>query len=76
MSQIKEWVVVVPGGASGLGRATCQALRKAGAKVCIMDLDEKNGKETVMELGTPNTMFIKTDVSMINTRVITQLPDA
>jgi NAD(P)-dependent dehydrogenase (short-subunit alcohol dehydrogenase family) len=42
---------VVTGGASGLGKASAQALAKAGAKVAIFDINEKAGQEVAKEIG-------------------------
>ena len=42
---------VVTGGASGLGLATVQALRDAGASVAIFDLNETQGQKVAEETG-------------------------
>jgi NAD(P)-dependent dehydrogenase (short-subunit alcohol dehydrogenase family) len=42
---------VVTGGASGLGLATVKALRAAGAKVAIFDLNEDTGNKAAAETG-------------------------
>jgi len=42
---------VVTGGASGLGLATVQALRAAGAKVAIFDLNPETGEKAAAEAG-------------------------
>ena len=44
---------VVTGGASGLGLATVKALRAAGAKVAIFDLNEETGNKSVAALHEP-----------------------
>ena len=43
---------VVTGGASGLGLATVQALRAAGVKVAIFDLNPETGEKVAAETGS------------------------
>ena len=42
---------VVTGGASGLGKASAQALADAGLKVTIFDVNEKTGEEHAEAIG-------------------------
>jgi NAD(P)-dependent dehydrogenase (short-subunit alcohol dehydrogenase family) len=42
---------IVTGGASGLGKASAQALAAAGAKVAIFDLNEEAGEAVAKEIG-------------------------
>ena len=46
-----ETAAVVTGGASGLGRATAEALTAAGAKVAIFDINEELGREVADQIG-------------------------
>lgn len=50
---------VVTGGASGLGLATVRALREAGVKVAIFDLNEEAGEAIAAEIGA---LFCKVDI--------------
>ncbi|HVE75070.1 MAG TPA: SDR family NAD(P)-dependent oxidoreductase [Mycobacteriales bacterium] len=49
--QLAGCVAVVTGGASGLGLATSQALRAAGADILVMDLPDSDGAAVAKELG-------------------------
>jgi NAD(P)-dependent dehydrogenase (short-subunit alcohol dehydrogenase family) len=42
---------IVTGGASGLGRATCEALARSGAKVLVVDIDESGASEVASAIG-------------------------
>jgi NAD(P)-dependent dehydrogenase (short-subunit alcohol dehydrogenase family) len=50
---------VVTGGASGLGKASAEALAKAGAKVAIFDINDKAGEGVAKEIGG---IFCKVDI--------------
>lgn len=49
--QIEGKSAVVSGGGSGIGRATCVALGRAGAKVIVADLNDDGGRQTVDLVG-------------------------
>lgn len=49
--QMKDKVVLVTGGAAGIGRATAMRFAEEGAKVVICDVNEAVGQETTRELG-------------------------
>ena len=51
---------VVTGGASGLGKATAQALAAAGVKVAIFDVNEAGGQAVADEIGG---VFCKVDIT-------------
>lgn len=60
--KIEGKVAIVTGGASGLGKATAQALVQAGAKVAVWDLNEELGKQVAAELGE-NAYFTALNVT-------------
>ena len=49
--EIEGKSAVVSGGGSGIGRATCVALARAGAKVIVADLNDAGGRQTVDLIG-------------------------
>ena len=55
-----DTAAVVTGGASGLGRATAEALAAAGVKVAIFDLNEELGREIAQAIGG---LFCKVDIT-------------
>jgi 3-oxoacyl-[acyl-carrier protein] reductase len=55
-------VVMVTGGAAGIGRATAAGFAKEGAKVAICDVNPEAGKTTAESLG-PEATFQQVDVS-------------
>ncbi len=60
MRRFSEKVVVVTGGASGLGKASAIRFSQEGARVVIGDVDASEGKQIAEQV---NGLFIKTDVS-------------
>ncbi|GGY48934.1 3-hydroxyacyl-CoA dehydrogenase [Parvularcula lutaonensis] len=59
---IKGKGAIITGGASGLGGATTRLLAEAGAKVLILDRDEKKGNALAEELGS-DVHFAMVDVT-------------
>ncbi len=60
--ELAESSTLVTGGASGLGRATAEALVRQGAFVTIVDLPTSNGAEVAAKLG-PRARFAPADVT-------------
>jgi 3-oxoacyl-[acyl-carrier protein] reductase len=59
---MKDKVVLITGGAAGIGRATALRFAEEGATVIIGDVNEAVGQETVKELG-PEAAFYKVNVA-------------
>jgi NAD(P)-dependent dehydrogenase (short-subunit alcohol dehydrogenase family) len=64
MSFFNGKVVAVTGGASGIGKATCEILLKEGAKVYIADLNISGAEELKTQYGD-KVVAIQTDVSKL-----------
>ncbi len=65
MTDLKDKVAVVTGGASGIGLATAKAFLAKGAKVVIGDYNEDSGKAVEQQLkeAFENVLFVRTDVA-------------
>ncbi|KQC11735.1 MAG: 3-hydroxy-2-methylbutyryl-CoA dehydrogenase [Smithella sp. SDB] len=59
---IQDSIVVVTGGASGLGEACVRNLLSGGAKIAIFDFAADRGEKLAAELGK-DVLFAKTDVT-------------
>ena len=60
--RMKDKVVLVTGGAAGIGKATALRFAEDGAKVVICDVNEEVGQATVKELGE-GAAFYKVNVA-------------
>ena len=60
--KMKDKIVLVTGGAAGIGKATALRFAEEGAKVIICDVNETAGQETLKELGG-DVVFYKVNVS-------------
>ncbi|MFN8354188.1 MAG: 3-hydroxyacyl-CoA dehydrogenase [Spirosomataceae bacterium] len=60
--QIQGKVVVVTGGASGLGAATASMIVENGGFAVLLDINPTTGEQTAAQLGA-NAIFVQTDVS-------------
>jgi 3-oxoacyl-[acyl-carrier protein] reductase len=60
--RMKDKVVLVTGGAAGIGKATALRFAEEGAKVIICDVNESVGQETARQLGE-GSAFYKVNVA-------------
>jgi 3(or 17)beta-hydroxysteroid dehydrogenase len=60
--RVEDKVVIVTGGASGIGSATSRMLATEGARVAVGDVNEDGGRSIVKEIGG-DAVFLPHDVS-------------
>lgn len=60
--KLADSVVIVTGGAGGLGEATVREVAAAGASVVIADLSDEKAEKLAAELG-PKVAYVRTDVT-------------
>jgi 3-oxoacyl-[acyl-carrier protein] reductase len=65
MGRLQDRVIVVTGGAQGIGRAYCEGFAKEGAKVVVADVDGASAEELVRALGKDghDALAVRTDVA-------------
>ena len=65
MGRLDERVIIVTGGAQGIGRAYSEGLAREGAKVVVADIDAAAAEEVVQALGEDgkDALAVVTDVS-------------
>lgn len=64
MSKLQDKVVIITGGAGGIGLGMAKAMAKEGAIVAIVDVNEETGKasEKLLQEISPRSMFLKADL--------------
>ncbi len=65
MFDLKGKIALVTGAASGIGEAIAVTLAKAGALVCVADIDEENGRRVAQEIinNSEQAEFLKLNVA-------------
>ena len=66
--QIKGWVAIVTGGASGIGRETALRLAREGAKVAIVDINLDGANKVADEISAAGgeSLALKTDITNLD----------
>lgn len=60
---VKDKVVLITGGAGGIGRETALTLARQGAKIAILDIKEEDGLKTKSELNAiTEALFVQVDL--------------
>ena len=64
--RLKDKVIVIPGAATGIGRAAAVCCAEEGAQLVLGDINEAEGKRTVelVEQAGGSGIFVKSDVSV------------
>lgn len=64
---LQNKVVIVTGGASGIGRAGSILFARNGAKIIVADVDEKGGRDVVDQIRSEGfeAISVRTDVSIV-----------
>ena len=62
--KLENSVAIVTGGASGFGAHIVRALLIYGARVAVIDINEKEGKKMEEEIDPELFMFIQADVTL------------
>lgn len=65
MARLDGRVIIVTGGAQGIGKAYCQGLAREGAKVVVADIDGSLAERAAEELGAAEALPVATDVSQL-----------
>jgi len=63
ISELKDRVVIVTGGAHGIGKAYCRGFAEAGARVVIADIDKAGADAIAAKLGGAGSLALHVDVS-------------
>lgn len=64
MSKLQDKVVIITGGAGGIGLGMAKAMVKEGAIVAIVDVNDETGhaSEKILQETSPKSMFVKADL--------------
>lgn len=62
MNRLKNKIAIITGGAGEIGKATAKTFALEGAKVILIDINEKMLKKSLKEINNPNVEYITADV--------------
>lgn len=52
MNRVSNKVIIITGGATGIGQAACHLLAREGASIALVDINDQTGNETVKDIQT------------------------
>ena len=62
--RLREKVAIVTGGASGIGKAISLSFAREGARVAVVDIDERKGQDAAAEIAAQGeAIFVRADVT-------------
>jgi NAD(P)-dependent dehydrogenase (short-subunit alcohol dehydrogenase family) len=61
--EIRGKTAIVTGGASGIGRGSCEKFVARGGRVVLFDVQDEAGRQTAKDLGEANAHYVHADVS-------------
>jgi 3-oxoacyl-[acyl-carrier protein] reductase len=61
-TDLRDKAILVTGGASGIGHATCLRLAKLGARVAVADINEDKARQVAAELAPAEAIGLRVDV--------------
>lgn len=70
MKGLKDKVIIVTGGAGGIGSATCRRLAEEGAKVAIFDMNLDAANQLVAEITSQNGQAIAIQCDITNNETV------
>jgi 2-hydroxycyclohexanecarboxyl-CoA dehydrogenase len=74
--KLKDRAAIVTGGASGIGRAICEALAREGARVAVLDVNESAAHETVATIERAGGAAVAHRVDVTDVAVVDGTVDA
>ena len=72
MKGLKDKVVIVTGGAGGIGSATCRRLAEEGAKVAIFDMNMTAAEQLAQEINQQNGQVLAVQCDITNHNTVEQ----
>ena len=72
MKGLKDKVVIVTGGAGGIGSATCRRLAEEGAKVAIFDMNIEAAEKLAQEINHQNGQALAVQCDITQSDVVEQ----
>ena len=76
MGRLQDQVIIVTGGALGIGRAYCEGFSREGARVVIADIDDHNAEAVVNALAQSGSEAIAVHTDVSNSEDVNRMTEA